>query len=107
VLVFPPSVLIYVFFLSCFLFLLLFLFLFLFFFASDGPQGKTVVMHNFKPSRDLLKELIGDQKLSDGERKKVAQLHDLLEKMLHMDPDKRINPRDAIEHPFITEPLEM
>jgi len=30
-----------------------------------------------------------------------AHLADLLEKMLALDPDKRIRPKDALKHPFV------
>lgn len=33
--------------------------------------------------------------------KHTAQLADLLEKMLALDPDKRIRPKDALKHPFV------
>lgn len=64
-----------------------------------------MVVHNLRATRDLRAELLSDHTLSDSERKKVLQLADLLEKMLLMDPEKRISPRDAIEHPFISEPF--
>lgn len=41
---------------------------------------------------------------AEGDRKKVAQLADLLERMMALDPDKRITPKDALKHPFIKEP---
>ena len=41
---------------------------------------------------------------SEGERRKVAQLADLLERCMHLDPDKRLSPKDALRHPFIKEP---
>lgn len=47
--------------------------------------------------------LLGGQ--ASDQRRKLAQLVDLLERMLALDPDKRINPRDALRHPFIREPL--
>lgn len=31
----------------------------------------------------------------------TAELADLLEKMLALDPDKRIRPKDALKHPFV------
>ena len=33
--------------------------------------------------------------------KHTTQLADLLEKMLALDPDKRIAPKDALKHPFV------
>jgi serine/threonine-protein kinase PRP4 len=38
------------------------------------------------------------------DRRKLAQLVDLLERMMALDPDKRISPKDALRHPFIKEP---
>jgi serine/threonine-protein kinase PRP4 len=38
------------------------------------------------------------------DRVKVAQLADLLERMMALDPDKRITPKEALRHPFIKEP---
>ena len=35
------------------------------------------------------------------ERKQVAHLVDLLERVLALDPDKRITPAEALNHPFI------
>jgi serine/threonine-protein kinase PRP4 len=36
----------------------------------------------------------------DSDRKKLAQLADLLERMIALDPEKRITPKDALRHPF-------
>lgn len=38
---------------------------------------------------------------SEGEKRKIAQLADLLERMMHLDPEKRITPKDALRHSFI------
>lgn len=38
---------------------------------------------------------------SEGDRRKVAQLADLLERCMHLDPDKRLSPKEALRHPFI------
>lgn len=47
--------------------------------------------------RDVAALLAG----AEGERVKVQQLVDLLEKMLALDPEKRLTPKDALRHPFI------
>lgn len=39
---------------------------------------------------------------SDGERAKVMQLVDLLERMMTLDPEKRLDPSSALKHPFCT-----
>ncbi len=49
--------------------------------------------------KDFAKLLQG----AEGNRKKVTQLIDLLEKMTVLDPDRRITPKDALRHPFIKE----
>jgi serine/threonine-protein kinase PRP4 len=68
-------------------------------------RGKTVLVQNFKPTRDILRELLGAHQLTPGEREKVKQLASLLTAMLAFDPEKRITPLEALEHPFITEPM--
>jgi len=37
------------------------------------------------------------------DRRKLAQLADLLERMMALDPEKRITPKEALAHPFIKE----
>lgn len=58
-----------------------------------------------KPSRDLQQELLADQSLPDDQQKKVTQLRDLLEKILTLDPGKRISLNQALAHPFIQEKI--
>lgn len=41
---------------------------------------------------------------SEGDKRQVAQLADLLERMMHLDPEKRITPKEALRHPFIKGP---
>jgi len=64
-------------------------------------KEKVRVVTNIQPSVDLLKDLIGPQHLPDDQYKKVSQLRDLLDKMLALDPVKRISTHDALVHPFI------
>ena len=35
--------------------------------------------------------------------RKVQQFKDLLDKMLILDPERRISPKEALAHPFIVE----
>lgn len=60
-------------------------------------------MVNFtKPTRDLKSRLIGSSKgLTDAEVKEVNLFHDLLDKCLSLNPEKRITPYEALRHPFI------
>lgn len=47
--------------------------------------------------------LIGHQRLPEDQMKKVLQLRDLLDKIIVFDPQKRVNVKQALEHPFIQE----
>ena len=58
------------------------------------------------PTRDLLVELMGAQVvIPDDHAKKLAQLRDLLDKILMLDPSKRISINQALMHPFIQEKM--
>lgn len=63
------------------------------------------MMSNIQPIRDLQAELIAGQSLSEAEQRKVSQLKDLLEKILMLDPSKRISTVQALSHPFIVEKM--
>ncbi|GIY41043.1 hypothetical protein CEXT_540141 [Caerostris extrusa] len=63
---------------------------------------KIVVLTNINPSRDLQAELISPN-LPDDQFRKVNQLKDLLDKILMLDPSKRISINQALMHPFIQE----
>lgn len=39
--------------------------------------------------------------------KKVKQFADLIGQMLHLDPEKRVSPNDALKHPFLVEPMTL
>jgi serine/threonine-protein kinase PRP4 len=52
------------------------------------------------PNPQAKKDFAGLLAGMDSDRKKVAQLADLLEKMMVLDPAKRITPKDALRHPF-------
>lgn len=60
------------------------------------------LIRDAKPVKDLGAVLAAhDKNLGEAERRKVAQLADLLDKMLHFDPEKRITVSQALAHPFI------
>lgn len=62
------------------------------------------LIRDTKPTRDLAAVLAGASKsLSDAERRKVANLADLLDKMFALDPTHRITVAQALVHPFIKE----
>ncbi|KAF6774544.1 hypothetical protein AHF37_05831 [Paragonimus kellicotti] len=66
-------------------------------------KEKVTVIRNLQPTRDLMTELLGDTKLTDPILRKVTQFRDLLEKMLVLDPARRLPLSEALQHPFITE----
>ncbi|XP_015910892.2 serine/threonine-protein kinase PRP4 homolog [Parasteatoda tepidariorum] len=68
-------------------------------------REKVVVLTNINPSRDLQAELVGSQRLPDDQYRKVCQLKDILEKILMLDPAKRISINQALTHPFIQEKI--
>lgn len=68
-------------------------------------REKVVVMTNINASRDLQEELIGRQRLPEDQLRKVGHLKDLLEKILMLDPMKRISINQALTHPFIQEKI--
>ncbi|KNE71023.1 CMGC/DYRK/PRP4 protein kinase [Allomyces macrogynus ATCC 38327] len=68
----------------------------------DRVSGKEVVRAvQFKgPVRDL-RARVGAA-ADPGDAKLVAQFVDLLEKCLHLNPEKRMAPAEALRHPFLT-----
>lgn len=64
---------------------------------------KTLVIN--KATRDLRSRLLPPSsvqlKMKDEELKQLTSFIDLLDKCLHLDPAKRIAPRDALLHPFM------
>ena len=84
-------------------------------FESDAPMSFTLVEEDpvtRRPTRRVIPNptvrkdvaaLLAGQ--APDQRAKLAQLVDLLERMLALDPDKRITPREALRHPFIREPI--
>lgn len=44
--------------------------------------------------------------LSEEDRKKIAQLKDLLERCLTLDPNRRLTPEEALKHQFINYDLQ-
>lgn len=64
-------------------------------------QEKVTVLTTISPSKDLLSDLIGHQRLPEDQLKKVNQLKDLLEKLLVSDTRKRPSINESLTHPFI------
>eukprot|EP00466_Bigelowiella_natans_P005081 jgi/Bigna1/47594/estExt_Genewise1.C_160029 len=58
-----------------------------------------------KPKKDFLKLLKPHlNKPTERERYKLVQLADLLKKMFHMDPSRRLTVEGCMQHPFIKDP---
>lgn len=55
------------------------------------------IIANPTKKRDFTALLSG----AEGDKRRVALLADLLERMMHLDPDKRMTPKEALRHPFI------
>lgn len=74
-------------------------------FAVLCVQEKVTVISTMNPTKDLLADMIGGQRLPEDQRKKVMQLKDLLDGTLMLDPAKRISINQALQHPFIQEKI--
>ncbi|XP_075936494.1 pre-mRNA processing factor 4Bb isoform X2 [Anarhichas minor] len=68
-------------------------------------REKVTLMSTINPTKDLLIEMIGGQRLPEDQRKKVMMLKDLLDGTLMLDPAKRISINQALQHPFIQEKI--
>uniref|UniRef100_A0A9J8D1A9 Serine/threonine-protein kinase PRP4 homolog n=1 Tax=Cyprinus carpio carpio TaxID=630221 RepID=A0A9J8D1A9_CYPCA len=68
-------------------------------------REKVTVMSTINPTKDLLVDMIGGQRLPEDQRKKVMQLKDLLDGTLMLDPAKRVTINQALQHPFIQEKI--
>ncbi|XP_028825397.1 pre-mRNA processing factor 4Bb [Denticeps clupeoides] len=68
-------------------------------------REKVTVMSTINPTKDLLSDLIGGQRLPEDQRKKVILLKELLDGTLMLDPAKRISINQALQHPFIQEKI--
>ncbi|MGH0150570.1 UNVERIFIED_CONTAM: hypothetical protein FKN15_018844 [Acipenser sinensis] len=68
-------------------------------------REKVTVMSTINPTKDLLADMVGCQRLPEDQRKKVIQVKDLLDQILMLDPAKRISINQALQHPFIQEKI--
>eukprot|EP00049_Salpingoeca_infusionum_P004826 m.84275 g.84275 ORF g.84275 m.84275 type:complete len:154 (-) comp12743_c0_seq2:176-637(-) len=58
-----------------------------------------------KPPSSFQAMLLTGHTLAPEQRKHFSNFKDLLERMLMIDPDKRISVREALRHPFITDKM--
>uniref|UniRef100_A0A8C7UV76 Serine/threonine-protein kinase PRP4 homolog n=1 Tax=Oncorhynchus mykiss TaxID=8022 RepID=A0A8C7UV76_ONCMY len=68
-------------------------------------REKVTVMSTINPTKDLLCDMVGGQRLPEEQRKKVLILKDLIDATLMLDPAKRISINQALQHPFIQEKI--
>ncbi|XP_037312015.1 pre-mRNA processing factor 4Bb isoform X1 [Pungitius pungitius] len=68
-------------------------------------REKVTVMSTINPTKDLLVDMIGGQRLPEDQRKKVMLLKDMLDGTLMLDPAKRITINQALQHAFIQEKI--
>jgi serine/threonine-protein kinase PRP4 len=68
-------------------------------------QDKVTTLTTINASKDLLADLLGGQRLPEDQMRKVVQLKDFLEKILVLDPSKRMSINHALAHPFIQDKL--
>lgn len=74
---------------------------------EDKVTGRlsTRVIDFRKPTRDLKARLMGKgARLTEGETKELGQFVDLLDRCLHLNPEKRCTPLEALRHPFMARP---
>ena len=68
---------------------------------EEDPVTKRPV-RRLVPNPQVKNDFVALLRGLDVDKKKVGQLADLLERMMVLDPDKRITPKEALSHPFIT-----
>lgn len=61
------------------------------------------VLNTIPANNQMLTNLTTAHRLPEDQQKKVTQLRDLLDKMLMLDPSKRITINHCLTHPFIAE----
>lgn len=57
------------------------------------------------PNKSILVDMVSGQRLPADQLKKVNQLKEFLEKILVLDPSKRLSIKEALFHPFIKDPI--
>jgi len=67
--------------------------------AVNGRSTDKIVVKQHEVSDQLAAKLAPYPGLWEGDED--DEMLDLLQRMLHLDPSKRISPADALEHPFL------
>ncbi|KAL8400435.1 hypothetical protein RB594_000723 [Gaeumannomyces avenae] len=77
-------------------------------FERDKILGKSTVrtLAAIKPTRDLRARLqAASAGMTEAESRELNLFHDLLDRCLNVNPDKRILPADALKHPFFAQKI--
>ena len=64
------------------------------------------VMSTINATKELTESAIDSHKVDDELKRKVTQFKDLIDKLLVLDPSKRLAVNQALTHPFITERMQ-
>lgn len=68
-------------------------------------QEKVTCITSINATKDMLADMVPYSRLPEDQLRKVTQLKDLLDKLLTLDPAKRIPINQALTHQFITEKI--
>lgn len=69
-------------------------------------QTNVRILPVVKPTRDLRTRLMAASSgMSEAEARHLNHFHDLLDRCLAVNPEKRITPADALRHPFFQEKI--
>lgn len=63
-------------------------------------------MSTMNATKELTESLVDSHKVEDDLKRKVLQFKDLMDKILLLDPSKRLAVNQALTHPFITERMQ-
>ncbi|CDJ58886.1 CMGC kinase, Dyrk family, putative [Eimeria maxima] len=79
---------------------------------SFSKQDIHRIIHDLRPTKNITESLLDKQSGLTGTpakinflRRKMRQFGDLLEKCLTLDPQKRLTPDEALQHPFVKESM--
>ena len=64
------------------------------------------MMSTINATKELTESLIESHKVEEDLKRKVVQFKDLIDKLLMLDPSKRLAVNQALAHPFITERIQ-
>ena len=64
------------------------------------------MMSTMNATKELTESLVDSHKVEDDLKRKVLQFKDLMDKILLLDPSKRLAVNQALTHPFITERMQ-